>query len=435
MSTETKHPRDLVDQERLAGTLMDLIDVPSPTGEEQALAEFMNERFRDMGLRSWLQEVEPGESNVVASLEGRGGGATLLFVGHLDTTWSGAEESIRDLGPGYQPIATRDGDWIYGMGADNMKSGIAIAMEAVRALVDSGVELLGDIVIAGVVGESPKAQVPRYEGMAFRGAGKGARHLVTNGVIADFCVVPEATSGHISAASGGYAYLEISTTCDPGSTYIATFIDDPERELDAVERMNLVLDHAGKWGREYVARPSAGSDVPTHYAVTAIDGGLAYRPSKKASLCRAMVEIGLRPGQCVVDVVEEFKGVVRAGPVEDVSVRVMQAAPGAAVNPDELIVRAIGEAHAVEFGEHPTISSDGWLADTSHLTRYGIPSVCYGTAGMTQDTGPAKMNGERCYLPDLTRGARVLANLAVDLGSLSRDRLPAAPAARGTVVL
>jgi acetylornithine deacetylase len=105
-----------VDEEAIAKLTMEMIDIPSPMGGEKALAEYLAARFRAAGLQTRLQEVEPDRFNVFGQIEGTGGGPTLMYAGHLDTTYGGDEEGIRDLGPGYQPKAWRDGDWIYGMG-------------------------------------------------------------------------------------------------------------------------------------------------------------------------------------------------------------------------------------------------------------------------------------------------------------------------------
>jgi acetylornithine deacetylase/succinyl-diaminopimelate desuccinylase-like protein len=89
-----------VDQEAVANLTMEMIDIPSPMGGERALAEYLAGRFRAVGLQTKLQEVEPDRYNVFGKLEGTGGGSTLMYCGHLDTTYGGDEEGIRDLGPG-----------------------------------------------------------------------------------------------------------------------------------------------------------------------------------------------------------------------------------------------------------------------------------------------------------------------------------------------
>ncbi|MCZ7573286.1 MAG: M20/M25/M40 family metallo-hydrolase [Ardenticatenaceae bacterium] len=432
-----------VDQERLGKGIMDMIDVPSPIGGELALAEFLAEHFKAMGLNSWLQEVEPNRPNVVGVLEGEGGGPTLMFLGHMDTTWTGQEEGIRDLGPAYQPRAYRDGDWIYGMGAYNMKSGFASTIEAVQAIVDSGVRLKGNIIIAGVCGETCNAQVGRFQGARYRGSGVGCRFLVTNGVTADLCVVPEPTNGRISAVNGGYVLLEITTKGHPAATYVRGAAGvEVKPAVDAIDKMNSVVGAIRAWQPSYMETHRYNGELATQVAVVAIEGGLPYRASKQAAICKLTLEIGIMPYQHPLDVIEEVRSLLRSQQARDseleADLNVVQAVPGSVVSPDEYLVTGLAAAHRTEYGEEPPITFDSWLADTTHLTRYGIPAVCYGPAGRMRAGGAGyyAKEGEQCFLPDIVRGARVMARFAVDTCSRSRTELKAQiPASRGTVVI
>ena len=47
--------------------------------------------FDDSGSRVQWQQVEEGRANVVGTWAGAGGGPTLMFNGHLDTSYSGRE--------------------------------------------------------------------------------------------------------------------------------------------------------------------------------------------------------------------------------------------------------------------------------------------------------------------------------------------------------
>ena len=419
-----------VDRERLAAHICEIINISSPTGEEYELAKRLHDDFTEMGLRATLQEIDLNQANVIGRLEGTEPGPTLLLLGHLDTTWSGSEEGIRDLGDGYQPAAKRDGDWIFGMGAYNMKSGFAAAIEAVRAVVDSGVRLPGEVVLAGVASESPKAQVGPFQGPRFRGAGKGARFLVNNGVAADFCVVTEPTNGAISVVSGGYVLIEIVTKGYPGATYKRTEISGAPEPVDAIERMRHVHEEIRKWGEAYSERTRFREQIENHVAIISVEGGLPYRPSKQPAYCRSVIEIGFMPGQRAIDVIREVTCVLepyRSRDDElDLDINVLQTAPGALVDPDEPIVSALSDAHEEEHGDPPRLSIDGWLADTTHLTRYGIPAVCYGPAGRVREGGLGYFSpsGEQCFLPDIEMGARVLARLIASVCSSDVEVLP-----------
>src|SRR5882757_5033751 len=171
-----------IDDEKIATLTMEMIDIPSPMGGEKALAHYLAGRFKAAGLQTRLQEVEPDRFNVYGQLEGSGGGPTLMYAGHLDSAYGGDEEGIRDLGPGYQSASWRDGDWIHGLGAYNMKGGHAASILAVEAIARAKAKLRGNLIIAGVVGETCHAPVGRYQGARYRGCGIGARFMVANGI-------------------------------------------------------------------------------------------------------------------------------------------------------------------------------------------------------------------------------------------------------------
>ena len=73
-----------VDEDELADLALALTAIPSPTGEEQAVGEFVAEWLRDQGVHAFTQEVEEGRVNAVGLLPGEGG-PSLTFNGHMDT--------------------------------------------------------------------------------------------------------------------------------------------------------------------------------------------------------------------------------------------------------------------------------------------------------------------------------------------------------------
>ena len=159
---------DCVSEERLVETACELVAIPSPTGDEQAMAEKMRELLSEAGLRVMWQEVEEGRPNVIGLRPGAGDGRSLMFNGHMDTSYSGAEaETAGRTGFAPSPVV-RDGR-IWGLGISNMKGALACYLEAVRALRDSGVTLAGELMVAAVVGEIEKTQWGEFRGAAYRG--------------------------------------------------------------------------------------------------------------------------------------------------------------------------------------------------------------------------------------------------------------------------
>ena len=146
-----------IDRDRLVDTASRMVGVHSFTGDEEGMARLMVELYEEMGLHVQWQQVEDGRANALGTWAGAGGGKSLMFNGHMDTSYSGREPWLRDV-PGFQPEAFVQDGRLYGLGISNMKGALACYIEAVRALQDAGVRLRGDVLIAAVAGEIEKTQ-------------------------------------------------------------------------------------------------------------------------------------------------------------------------------------------------------------------------------------------------------------------------------------
>jgi acetylornithine deacetylase/succinyl-diaminopimelate desuccinylase-like protein len=80
-------------------------------------------------------------------------------------------------------------------------------------------------------------------------------------------------------------------------------------------------------------------------------------------------------------------------------------APGAEVAEDHPVVAAIDASHAEVFGAPPERDVTRWFSDASVLTRYGVPTVNYGTSTGLLDTE----YGENLAIDGLVKTAQVYA--------------------------
>ena len=130
-----------VDRQRIVELACNLADIVSITGEEKQVAEYLGSEFAQLGMQVEYQEVEEGRPNVIGTLKGTGGGATLMFCAHMDHFDNPQETVVED-------------DRVYGRGLVNMKAAFPCYIEAVAALQRAGVKLKGDIIISGLVENS-----------------------------------------------------------------------------------------------------------------------------------------------------------------------------------------------------------------------------------------------------------------------------------------
>src|ERR671929_35066 len=129
-----------IDPDEVAQLGCDLVNCPSPTGGEAPVAEYMLDWFARHGLKAIRQEVDPGRPNAVGILQGSGSGLSLMFNGHMDTSFTGTADDLRMTATLEPPEALRgsiqDG-MVRGLGISNMKGGLAAFMLAGKALQQS----------------------------------------------------------------------------------------------------------------------------------------------------------------------------------------------------------------------------------------------------------------------------------------------------------
>src|SRR5262249_41556681 len=154
-----------ISREECAELTRQLCDIRSPTGAERDIGEFILGWYAEHGIKPIRQEIDPNRLNAVGVIEGSGKGASLQINGHVDTSFTGTyadrlfgaeldrESELRG--------AIRDGK-VFGLGASNMKSGVAAFMVAGKALRQSGVEIKGDCILAAVAGEISRTPIGSY---------------------------------------------------------------------------------------------------------------------------------------------------------------------------------------------------------------------------------------------------------------------------------
>ena len=139
---------DAIESEWIAEQAMALVDIPSVTMDEAEACLCFQRQLSDLGLEVDVREVTPGRSNLYARIPGKRRGPSLILNGHLDTI---------PIGRCRTPY--RDADRVYGRGATDMKGGMAAMIGAARAILRSGVQLMGDLWLTAVVGhEEVEAQ-------------------------------------------------------------------------------------------------------------------------------------------------------------------------------------------------------------------------------------------------------------------------------------
>ena len=272
-----------IDPEAIARDTLAFVQVKSETGGEGAGSVFLADLLRREGFDPALDEVEPGRPNVYAHVAGNeNGGRSLLFNGHVDTI---------PIGNSCPPI--RDGDWIIGRGAEDMKGGLVAMVHAASALRKAGIELTGDLWLTGVVGhETPagKKEGPR----------RLIRHLQEQSIRADAIVIVEGPCALWTASLGSTIFrITITSPRGPIHTIKVPYAENPARwlgrllaEFDRIEREFAQVPQHPLCGREQlnVGLVEAGDYVNRLPTPIRVSGTWRWMPGKTQENIRAALE-------------------------------------------------------------------------------------------------------------------------------------------------
>jgi acetylornithine deacetylase/succinyl-diaminopimelate desuccinylase-like protein len=158
-----------VNRQRLVDTAIQLVAVPSRTGEAGAAADRLAQLLTADGFAVERPAAGyPQAPAVVARWNSGKPGRTIQFNGHLDTVHLP-----------FVPPAVTDGR-LTGSGSADMKAGIAAAVEALRVLRETGALAGGAVLLtAHDLHESPW------------GDGRQLNQLIADGVVGDAVLLPE----------------------------------------------------------------------------------------------------------------------------------------------------------------------------------------------------------------------------------------------------
>jgi acetylornithine deacetylase len=369
-----------IDRDRLVDTAGLMIGVHSFTGDEQGMAELMLALYESMGLRTQWQQVETKRANALATWPGSGGGRSLMFNGHMDTSYSGREPWLRGV-PGFQPEPFEREGRLYGLGISNMKGALACYVEAVRALQDANVRLRGDLLIAAVCGEIEKTQYGDAQGAEYRGYAAGTRYLVSHGGVADMCLLGEPTEGKVVLGHFGTLWLRIRIH----GNFIHTAFSEGKRDQNSILRAQDVLAAVREWiPRWEDDKSNSYRGAKAIVNVGAIEGGFGWRVSRTPHHTDLFLDVRVPPtktmGVARREVLDMVRGLAEQFPEYGIEGDVYVTAPGAEIAEDHELVQAVDEAHEEAYGEPPGREVTRWFSDASALTRYGVPTLNYGTS-------------------------------------------------------
>jgi len=338
------------DDEEAAALTAELVSLRSYPGEEGEVQRAVAAWLRAQGIETRFQETEGDRPNVIALVE-NGPGPVILLNGHTDTVLAAEGWETDPWTP------TRVGDRLYGLGACDMKSGVAAAMLATRELHRNRDAWRGTVVFASVVDEEAYSI--------------GARALIAGGLKADFCIVTEAAWDWPCLGSIGKVLVRVEVTG---------------------KASHAVWPHLGVNAAIEAAKFVAALDtIPlgTHPRMTANRTVLSFHsgsaqyvmtiPEQATVLVNRMIV----PGETAETVVAELRGLADSlGSPATFDFHVDPPFyPAWETDADHPLARSLARAYRAEAGTDPAWAYTGFGDMNLFSEEAGIPTVMVGPKG------------------------------------------------------
>lgn len=358
-----------IDPDEVVRWTQELVRIPSvyrpEQGEtEEPAARWVQERLHEMGLTTHWEEAAPGRPNVIAIVEGAPGGKTLMFEGHTDVVTEGDPAQWT-----YDPFGGDlvDGR-IYGRGSCDMKAGLVAALCAIKAILQSGVQLQGNILLGALADE---------EGLML-----GVKHFVRQGWAekVDAAVICEPEDNRLCIAQKGVMWVRLNAKgkmshgCMPlqgiNPIYPMGPILTALREMEAAE----IAQHGS---HVFLGQPSI---TPTIFRSPVVG-----EPQNNVMPAESTLTLDIRliPGQSPDDLEGRIRDLLearkRAGERVEFSMEVLDSRPPTATPREEPLVQAMHAAYQDLTGKEPTYGGVPGSTDGTILFNWAnVPVVTCG---------------------------------------------------------
>ncbi len=342
----------------------ELVAIPSVSHDEAALADHVEAALR----RAGHLEVQRIEDTVVARTR-LGRARRVVLAGHLDTV------------PPFDDAAPRlDGDTLWGLGAVDMKGGVAIILDLATTTAAPAVDVTYVFYACEEVARRDNAL---------------ARLVVSNPdlLVADAAVLGEPTGGVVEAGCQGTMRAVVSVGGRRAHT------SRPWAGVNAVHRLAPVLAALERYEPRRVVLD--GCEYTEQLQAVAIEGGVAANVVPD----RAAVTINYRfaPDSDVVAAEATLRGLVRdvLDPSKGDSLEVVDAAAGAPPGLGHGLLASLVAATGA-----PPRAKVGWT-DVATFAAIGVPATNFGPG----DPLLAHTADEHVSRHDLERARAVLGSL------------------------
>ena len=370
--------------ERLIDTAVRMISKPSPTGSAGAAADELAAILEEDGFVVERPTAgHPTSPAVVVRFSSGRPGRVLQFNGHLDTVHL----------PFIPPNV--DGNRLTGSGSADMKGGIAAAVEALRAVRDSGGLPGGEILFSA----QDLHELPW-------GDGSQLEQLIAAGYVGDAVLLPEYLNTALPVVGRG-GLIWSATVRRPGAPIHEVYRPDEPNVIavgaELVARLNRLNSELSLQSDSIAGTASA--------FIGLIQSGSIY--NEYPQTCRLEGTRRWLPGTRFADAEPHFRAIFEqlaqeTGTVIELKTMLMRDA--FRLDTTNPFVEVFQSAHASLSGEPLPLGGKPFVDDgNTFWSSAGIPAITHGPIA-----GGAHTTAEWANIDDLARVARLYAMVAMN---------------------
>ena len=292
--------------------LQRLVQQPSLQGNEKGVQTIVIEKLNQLKLEvdCWdpdhaelvkhpyfieSRKSYEGSPNVVGVWKGQGGGKSILLNGHIDvvpegdiTKWS------------HDPFSGKiENGKMYGRGTTDMKGGNVSLLLAIESIINSGIQLKGDVIFESVIEEET--------------GGVGTLAAVVRGYNADAAIVPEPTNMKLFIKQQGSMWFRV--TIEGRSAHGGTRYEGVSAIEKAWQVFQAIMNLETKRNAAIKDPLYQGIPIPLPINIGKIQGG--SWPSSVADLVTFEGRIGVGPEEEIQDVKTQLRDCINSACADD----------------------------------------------------------------------------------------------------------------------
>lgn len=394
MASEATVWPERVSRERIVDVASSLIAIPSVSGDERAVMEFVVGWCEGRGINYTVTAKDPDRPNVIAWVGDPASGPVIAMNGHLDTVPVSDAKSWRT--DPFDPVVSDDGRKLFGRGSSDMKSSVAVMMATLELFRDA--ELDGALMAHIVSDEETSAEFGTIHVLEEIEAGRLPRP--------DYVFIGEGSQLKVRNAERGILAFRITFLGRASHTAVARVMG-----INAIAKAaKAILAIEGDIDKFH---PSIGHPV---ISINTIEGGVAHNVVPGEATIT--VDRRLIPGETKESVTEEIRATLDAIAAEDPDFRYeLEVDPDGGYIPaniteeDSPLVQAFQRSVKTVTGNDPEFFVQWAGATDGRFYRLaGIDTVGMGPSGENAHGANESVN-----IDDLFTQGRIYAQTVSDL--------------------